>query len=64
MVNLVAGFDLVFFYGFFFFLERVMLVFYLRVLLMMGLGLRGVGLVEIFGISVVWICEPSFFLFF
>ena len=50
--------------GFFFFLERVMLVFYLRVLLMMGLGLRGVGLVEIFGISVVWICEPSFFLFF
>ena len=41
-----------------------MLVFYLWVLLMMGLGLIGVGLVEISGIYVVWICEPSFFFIF
>ena len=44
--------------GIFFFLERVVLVFHLWVMLMMGLGLRGVGLIEIFGISMVWICEP------
>ena len=45
LLGLVAVFDLVFVYGlvFFFLFEMVVVVFYLGVLLMMGLGLRRVA---------------------
>ena len=44
LLGLVVVFDLVFLYGlvFFFLFEMVVVVFYLGVLLMMGLGLRRV----------------------
>ena len=48
LLGLVAVFDLVFLYGlvFFFLFEMVVVVFYLGVLLMMGLGLRRVAVEE------------------